>query len=227
MHYSTVFHFFVTIWIIKRALASSKTSEYIFHLSLDLVIAILATLWVLFVFSFGGWIISIWESAPEELIERGNKYTTRAVQALKDPTGRENAKNIYFGLIMGVSAALPTSFTSSFSFPRFFRTVKTNLSQPKKKNPNHLIDRLPKLIIFRNDMIMKRRSFIKQVSGISLCLPAFARSSNIPYIGEIGLQLYTLRKAIAKDLPKTLEEVAEAGYRQVEPYGFPSLRPLK
>ena len=31
--------FFVTIWIIRRALASTKTSEYVFHLSLDLVIA--------------------------------------------------------------------------------------------------------------------------------------------------------------------------------------------
>ena len=49
--------FFVTIWIIKRALAASKTSEYIFHLSLDLVIAILATMWVLLVFTFGGWMI--------------------------------------------------------------------------------------------------------------------------------------------------------------------------
>ncbi|MFL2927152.1 MAG: hypothetical protein ACJZ72_01000 [Opitutales bacterium] len=64
-------------------------------------IAILATLWVLFVFSFGGWLISLWESAPEQLAERGNKYTSRAVQAIQDPTGRENAKNIYFGLIMG------------------------------------------------------------------------------------------------------------------------------
>ena len=77
--------FFVTIWIIKRALASTKTSEYVFHFSLDLVIAILATLWVLFVFSFGGWLISIWEAAPEQLAERGNKYTARAVQALKRP----------------------------------------------------------------------------------------------------------------------------------------------
>ena len=41
-------------------------------------------------------------------------------------------------------------------------------------------------------------------------MPArFCPSSNIPYIGEIGLQLYTLRKAIAKDLTKTLEEVAK------------------
>ena len=100
--------FFVTIWIIRRALASAKTSEYIFHLSLDLVIAVLATFWVLFVFTVGGWMISLWDTAPEELADRGTKYTNRAIQAIQDPTGRENAKNIYFGLIMGVSAALPT-----------------------------------------------------------------------------------------------------------------------
>ena len=80
--------FFVTIWIIRRALASTKTSEYVFHLSLDLVIAILATLWVLFVFTFGGWIISLWENAPEELAQRGTKYTNKEVHALQDPTGK-------------------------------------------------------------------------------------------------------------------------------------------
>ena len=52
--------------------------------------------------------ISLWDTAPEELADRGTKYTNRAIQAIQDPTGRENAKNIYFGLIMGVSAALPT-----------------------------------------------------------------------------------------------------------------------
>ena len=100
--------FFVTIWIIRRALASTKTRDYIFHLSLDFFIAILATLWVLFVFTFGGWLISLWEPAPENFVERSAKYTNRAVQAIQDPIGRENTKNIYFGLIMGVSAALPT-----------------------------------------------------------------------------------------------------------------------
>ena len=100
--------FFVTIWIIRRALASSKTSEYIFHLSLDFLVAVLATFWVLFVFTFGGWLISLWDTAPEGLAVRGTKYTNRAIQAIQDPTGQENAKNIYFGLIMGVSAALPT-----------------------------------------------------------------------------------------------------------------------
>lgn len=100
--------FFITLWIIRRALASVKTSDYILHLSFDLIVGIVATLWVLFVFSFGGWLISLWENAPEKLVERGNKYTNRAVQALQDPTGSENVKNIYFGLIMGLSASLPS-----------------------------------------------------------------------------------------------------------------------
>ena len=73
--------FFVTLWIIRRALASVRTAEYVMHLSLDLVVGVLATLWVLFVFSFGGWLISLWENVPEELLERGRRY--RAAHALR------------------------------------------------------------------------------------------------------------------------------------------------
>jgi len=123
--------FFITLWIIRRALASVRTSEYVLHLSLDLVIGVLATLWVLFVFSFGGWLISLWENIPEELVERGNKYTNRAVQALQDPTGRENAKNIYFGLIMGVSAALPTCLHLCLFLGALLRKAR-NAAFPKK-----------------------------------------------------------------------------------------------
>jgi len=100
--------FFITIWIIRRALAAKNSMEYVMHLSLDLIIAVIATLWVLFVFTTGGWFISLFEEVPEDLAQRGEKYTVRAVQALQDPMGRENAKNIYFGIIMGMSAALPT-----------------------------------------------------------------------------------------------------------------------
>ena len=121
--------FFATIWIIRRALASTKTSEYVFHLSLDLIIAVLATFWVLFVFTFGGWMISLWETAPEQLAERGTKYTNRAIQAIQDPTGRENAKNIYFGLIMGISAALPTCMHLGL----FFTSVLQKIFPKKKK----------------------------------------------------------------------------------------------
>jgi sugar phosphate isomerase/epimerase len=35
-----------------------------------------------------------------------------------------------------------------------------------------------------------------------------------------SLQLYTLRNAIAEDLPGTIKKVAEIGYTQVEPYNF-------
>lgn len=69
---------------------------------------------------------------------------------------------------------------------------------------------------------MNRRAFIYQASGITLCLPAFARKAVLPYLEQIGLQLYTLRNPINQDLGKTIREVAQIGYKQVEPYGFPS-----
>jgi len=124
--------FFVTIWIIRRALAARKTSEYVFHLSLDLIIAIVATFWVLFVFTFGGWLISIWENAPEQLTSRGAKYTNRAVQAIQDPMGRENAKNIYFGVIMGVSAALPTCFHILLFLSSLLSKIKKSFQKPEQ-----------------------------------------------------------------------------------------------
>ena len=126
--------FFVTIWIIKRALAASKTSDYIFHLSLDLIIALLATMWVLLVFTCGGWIISLWENIPEQLTERSAKYTNRAMQAIQDPTGRENIKNIYFGIIMGVSAALPTCFHFFLFLFSIFQKWKKKFLSAKKED---------------------------------------------------------------------------------------------
>ena len=69
---------------------------------------------------------------------------------------------------------------------------------------------------------MNRRSFIYGASGLTLCLPSFARKSELPYLKQIGLQLYTLRNPIKQDLGKTIREVAKIGYKQVEPYGFPS-----
>ena len=125
--------FFITIWIIRRALAARKTSEYLFHLSLDLIIAIVATFWVLFVFTFGGWLISIWDNAPEQLTSRGAKYTSRAVQAIQNPMSRENAKNIYFGVIMGVSAALPTCFHIFLFFSSIFQKCKNKFIMAKKE----------------------------------------------------------------------------------------------
>ena len=110
--------FFVTIFIIRRALLTINTKIYIAHLSIDLLIAILATFWVVFVFIVSGWAVSFIDTLgqPEEIIQtydhetninkRTDKYVNTVNDALKNPS--QNIQNIYFGLIMGISAMLPT-----------------------------------------------------------------------------------------------------------------------
>ena len=44
---------------------------------------------------------------------------------------------------------------------------------------------------------------------------------------QIALQLYTLRRLLADDLPGTLRHVAEAGYRAVELAGLPPVEPAE
>lgn len=69
---------------------------------------------------------------------------------------------------------------------------------------------------------MKRRTFLQTTLASSLTLPAFALKEDNPYRKNIGIQLYTLRDQIKGDAAATLKAVAEAGYQQVEPYGFPA-----
>jgi len=114
--------FFVTIFIIRHAIHAKKNIEYITHLSLDLVIAILATFWVLFVFSFSGWIVHLWDpiqQVQQNLASRNEDYTRMLVDALERPT--DNKRNIYFGLIVGVSAILPTCGHIFMFLISFFR----------------------------------------------------------------------------------------------------------
>ena len=115
------FSFFVTILIIRRALNSGSSSEYIAHLSLDLVIALVATCWVLFVFSFSGWIIGLFEATPELLSVRNEAYEQRLIGAMVSPS--ENKRNIYFGIIMGISASLPTFVHISMFVRSSFRVL--------------------------------------------------------------------------------------------------------
>ncbi|MBT9317167.1 hypothetical protein [Leptothoe spongobia] len=105
--------FFITVWIAKRALKTTSLASYIAHLSVDVVIAIVATWWVLFVFSFSGWLISIIQHSPESLATRADVYESRVVAAVQNPTNKHNLKNIYFGIVVGISAMLPT-FTHLF-----------------------------------------------------------------------------------------------------------------
>ncbi|MEM6449240.1 MAG: hypothetical protein AAF703_02895 [Cyanobacteria bacterium P01_D01_bin.105] len=103
--------FFVTVWIARRALKTSSLPSYIAHLSIDVLIAIAATGWVLMVFTVSGWLVgSLLPSsdAATSIAQSSAKYESRATAAIRDPLGRENLKNIYFGVMMGFSAMIPT-----------------------------------------------------------------------------------------------------------------------
>ena len=128
--------FFVTIFIVRRALLTVSTKIYIAHLSIDLVIAVLATFWVILVFIISGWTVSFIETLgqSEELIKtydhetninkRTSKYVTTVNDALKNPS--KNLQNIYFGLIMGISAMLPTMIHFMMFLKSSFFTIISN-----------------------------------------------------------------------------------------------------
>lgn len=75
-----------------------------------------------------------------------------------------------------------------------------------------------------------RRIFLKQLgilgaalsagNLLSACSPKLTGMSSST--SPLGLQLYTLRDIIGKDVKGVLSKVAQAGYQTVEPYGFSS-----
>jgi sugar phosphate isomerase/epimerase len=73
---------------------------------------------------------------------------------------------------------------------------------------------------------MKRRQFF--ATGVALAAavskPSWvsALEAGNQYRNQIGIQLYTLRNEINNDVVGTIKAVADAGYKQVEPYGFPN-----
>ena len=48
----------IALLVVRQALLSQSNLSYLSHLSIDVLIAIAATFWVLFVFSVSGWIVS-------------------------------------------------------------------------------------------------------------------------------------------------------------------------
>ena len=115
--------FFVTIFIIRRALRSQKSWEYVGHLSVDLLIAILATFWVVYVFSISGWLVNWVGATPQDLTVRNARYEQMVADAVADPTG--NLRNIYFGLIMGISAMIPTCIHVTMFLRATWRQINT------------------------------------------------------------------------------------------------------
>ncbi len=76
---------------------------------------------------------------------------------------------------------------------------------------------------------MKRRQFLAATSAATLAISAprlFALDPDNKYRKEIGIQLYTLRNEINDDVSKTIQAVADAGYKQVEMYNFPNCDPM-
>lgn len=85
------------------------------------------------------------------------------------------------------------------------------------------------------DDSMKRRQFLRSMNtlGAASCastmlVPNWVHASDPDnvYRQQIGVQLYTLRNEIQHDVRKTLKNVADAGYFQVETYGFPNCEPM-
>lgn len=68
---------------------------------------------------------------------------------------------------------------------------------------------------------MNRRFFLQSTVASAVAIPSFALEANNPYRNNIGIQLYTLRNELKADTAGTIKAVADAGYQQVEPYGFP------
>ena len=128
---------YITLVVVRRALRSPSNLSYISHLSIDLLIAIAATFWVLFVFSISGWLVSFFPvqktvevklADNETLSDRGKLYEKRVADAINNPTGENELKNIYFGIVMGLSAMIPTAVHIScalFSMRLFFRHGET------------------------------------------------------------------------------------------------------
>ena len=65
-----------------------------------------------------------------------------------------------------------------------------------------------------------RRTFLQQAAALT-ATGAFAPMSLAAQPRyKMGLQLYTIRDAMRRDVPGTLKRVAELGYQEVETYGF-------
>lgn len=141
---------YITLLVVRNALRSRSNFSYISHLSIDVLIAIAATFWVLFVFSVSAWIVSFMpvdlkstnlkpadlkpiaineiKIEAQSLSDRGKLYEGRVNAAIKNPTGDDEMKNIYFGIVMGFSAIIPSAVHIScalFSLRLFLYGEKT------------------------------------------------------------------------------------------------------
>lgn len=112
----------VTVYIVRQAIASNNNLKYIGYLSVDLLIAVVASMWVLFVFMISGWVVSLILQNPETMTSRTDLYQGRLHSAFTDPFSPTNLRNIYFGVVMGATALLPTLLHVLMALRSFLRS---------------------------------------------------------------------------------------------------------
>lgn len=75
--------------------------------------------------------------------------------------------------------------------------------------------------------MLSRRAFLERgslaLAAMSLHTARAAEAQTGPLAKPIGIQLYTVRDALAKDLPGTLRAISDIGYREVELAGIPPI----
>ena len=111
----------VTLWAISKALGARSNTTYVAFLGVDLVIAVVATFWVLFAFIVSGWLVGHVIPVGETLGDRADLYQDRVASALDQPLARESIKNVYFGVLMGASAMIPTIVHALLALSSFVR----------------------------------------------------------------------------------------------------------
>ena len=75
---------------------------------------------------------------------------------------------------------------------------------------------------------MRRRHFLAAAAGAVAGIPlgaAYAQQRGTKKLGNLGVQLYTLRHMMEKNVGRTLEAVAKAGYKEVEFAGYFNVNP--
>lgn len=69
--------------------------------------------------------------------------------------------------------------------------------------------------------LISRKDFLKTGGALALALPFLSRTTALAKpLDTVGLQLYTLRNEVGKDLAGTLTRVAEIGYKELELFGY-------
>jgi sugar phosphate isomerase/epimerase len=70
--------------------------------------------------------------------------------------------------------------------------------------------------------IQTRRTFLAQMAGVCIAAgaaPVAQRGNRGRWLDRLGLQIYTVRDRLVKDFDATLNDIAAAGYKEVELFG--------